>query len=302
MKKINKKIGILIIIVGLFGLILSITINNLTYKESSNTPDSGFDVDYDGGGSDYGGGSDSSGSSYGGSENNIPFNELPLIMQILIVFFYLFPVWIILIFVYAGIKDNKEYKKLLEKRQKNMTHPIFDTLYKNYGLDYNGLLNEAYKIFYDVQIAWTCFNYKKLRENLSDELYNEYEVQLETLKQKNQQNVMFGFEYNEAFLDDVIEENDTITFEINLNVSFHDYIVEHPTELVVRGNRDTVYECEYSLTYRISKNNNQNYCPNCNAPLNNNASGHCPYCNSIVTPKNHKLILVKKMMIGQFEK
>ena len=298
MKKNNYKIGILILIIGLIGLTITIAVNNINYKESNNTPDSGFDVDYGGGGgSDFGGSSGSSDS--GGSGNEVPFSELPLGIQILMIGFTIFFIGIVILYLYAMGVSTKETLDLRDRRKDNMTHPIFNTLYSKYGLDYNGLLNEAYRIFVSVQTAWMNFDYQTLRENLTDELFNEYAIQLDALKLKNQQNVMFGFNFIKSFLDEVKEENNEITFLITLRVSFHDFIIEHPSEKVIRGSRNAAYICEYTLTYKISQNNDPNYCPNCNAPLDNKASGRCPYCNSIVISKNHKLILVKKEIVSQ---
>ena len=44
------------------------------------------------------------------------------------------------------------------------------------------------------------FDYNKLKEILSDELYNPYEVDLEVLKTKNQKNIMKDFELFESKL------------------------------------------------------------------------------------------------------
>ena len=45
---------------------------------------------------------------------------------------------------------------------------------------------ERYNDYVSIQEGWMNFNYQLLRDKLTDELYNQYEMQLETLKTKNQ--------------------------------------------------------------------------------------------------------------------
>lgn len=49
---------------------------------------------------------------------------------------------------------------------------------------------DAYHIYRQLQVAWMNFDYDKIKELVSDEMYNMYVNQLETLKVKNQKNMM----------------------------------------------------------------------------------------------------------------
>lgn len=56
------------------------------------------------------------------------------------------------------------------------------------------IAEEAYQIYYDIQMAWMDFDYDVLKTLVTDELFHMYKNQLETLKMKNQQNIMSNFE------------------------------------------------------------------------------------------------------------
>ena len=135
------------------------------------------------------------------------------------------------------------------------------------------------------------FEYEKLRTKLTDELYNQYEMQLQTLKVKNEQNVMESFNYLDSMITDIKEENNQITVTMELKVAFYDYIVQN--HQVTRGNKHRKIYMHYELMYVCNKTT-PDTCPNCGAKLTNKASQTCEYCGSTIAKVSKDWVLSKK--------
>jgi len=159
---------------------------------------------------------------------------------------------------------------------------------------------KAYQIFYDVQIAWMNFDYDKLKELLTDELYNTYLMDLEALKVKNQKNTMKDFELKETKLISLKEENNTYIAEILLSVKFYDYIEDINTSKILRGTNNRKLYNTYVITFIKSKEEAKvKYCPRCGAKVEGNQTGVCKYCNSKLINKSYDWIISKKEKIDQ---
>lgn len=322
------KKGILMLIIGLCSLTILLAMNNIYYKENSSTPDSGYDYDYGGGSSGgysggssggYSGGSSGGSSSYdhdydynyGGSSgrshssghhtkctgdwwSDCGGNIFVLVMSI----FLGIP---ILCYVISRLRAKARANKT--KRNKVDSYFIYNPkpydILTEAGIDPNYVLNRAYQIYYDVQIAWMNYDYNSLRRNLSDELYNEYKIQLDTLRLKNQQNIMSDISQSRILIVDAHEIKGVFTILVRLAVNQRDYIVNmsNPNK-PLRGNK-RLHDVYYELTFEMTKERT-NFCSNCGAKLDGNVkSQNCPYCNSIVISKNHDLIMLKKHIFDQ---
>ncbi len=322
------KKGLYILIIGLFGLTLTLSINQFS-KESSNTPDSGWDYDYGGPSGGYSGGGGSSydhDHDYGGysegSSGKVEYrcegnwwSECG-------------GKWVVLFLacaIPAGIGLyylGKLLKKILDKVLYKMDHSLDDILFnrirlksdlsyelknrkiydkddlEEYKLDYDFIIDKTYHIYEDVQYAWSNFDYDTLRNNLSDELYNNYVMQLEGLKLKNQQNIMSNIEKKKIYICGVKNDKGLYTIEILLYVRQKDYIVDtNKPRKAIRGNKKK-HGVLYKITYTMSKKKNKK-CPNCGAKLNNKASEVCSSCGSVITSSNHELVMVKKEVLSQ---
>ena len=156
-------------------------------------------------------------------------------------------------------------------------------------------LNGRYDDYLKVQDAWMNFNYDVLKEKLTDELYNQYSMQLDTLKVKNQKNVMKNFEYIKSKVTYVSEENDVISVTLELVVKFYDYIEENGK--VVRGSNKRIVTQHYEMVFVSS--DGPKHCNNCGAELDGTIMKECPYCKSklIYIPKTW--VLSKKRSISQ---
>ena len=238
--------------------------------------DSGFDSSYDGGGSSggsswSGGGSSSYSSSGGGSGGSIILN---------IIIYAIIIIWI-------KNSRNKTARSLNHTREMNIDK--IKEILPNFNAQ--EFLQARYQDYKDIQEAWMNFDYDKLRTKVTDELYNQYEMQLQTLSVKGEQNIMSDFVYHDAMVTNVTKENNQITVTIELKVSFYDYIVKNKN--IVRGTKTRKIQMHYELIY-VCNNTQQNICPNCGAPLEKTASQTCPYCGSTIAAVSENWVLSKK--------
>ena len=294
-----------------------ITLSFFSFKYIENIKaDSGWDSDYDSSwdsGSDWGDSSwdndydydydyDSDYSSSGGSSGGSGAFDIVIILVFL--FFMGLAIYVEIKKVPKVIKKVNTYTKNIQIKNKYNKHEFLtqqqvDSIIPNFDIaEFNF---KAYQIFYDVQMAWMEFDYDKLKELVTDELYNSYVMQLDALKVKNQKNTMKGFELIESYLYDIKEENGIYIAKVYLSVRFYDYIENSKNGIILRGTADKKIHNTYELTFIKTKEdkNNTNICPRCSAPVEGNSTGVCEYCKSKLINETYDWILSKKEKIRQ---
>ena len=309
MKK-NKQIHLIILLILFLGMIFNpITIN----------ADSGFDSSYDSGGSSYS--SDSSGDG-GGSIHVLLAIGIVAIFEALnkkiknnfITGIITFPICIFLLLLLFGaihtivtiiitlfmLGGEKKVKNKINISN-DITHYLDDDEIKN--LDPNLNVEEfratAFNIYKDIQEAWMNFDLDKIKNLVSDELYNMYSMQLETLKIKGQKNIMDDIITTGVHIKNITFENNIETIETIMIVKCRDYIVDNNNK-VIRGNKNIMNIYAYKLTFaKHTDNKSIKYCPNCGAPIDINSTGKCAYCASTIINNETKWIMTKKQMLSQ---
>ncbi len=286
-KKVKYFLGVLCTL--LFGALFLLNLDNIK-------ADSGWDVDFDTGGSSWSGGSDWGGSSwsssdwdsdysYSGSGSSGSFSSFGFVVFIIIV---------VIIIYYLKYNNVTTTNKYIPEYKYS---PIDEEYIKKYIDDFNKqkFLDDAYQIYLDTQKAWSNFDTKSLRNLLTDELFNTYNMQLKALKAKKQKNIMSDFALEKIDTTAINVSNDQVTMKVVLEVSFFDYVVDISNN-VLRGNKNHKVSVTYELTFvsTINKKDTKN-CPSCGAPINkNSASDVCEYCNSTLVKNTYSWVLAKK--------
>lgn len=312
-----KNIGFKNIFIAIMIIVICFVTMNRFYMVKA---DSGWDTDYGGGfdsgwDSDYDSGwdndydydwdddddyhSSSGGGSY--SSSNASDEEIFIVLAFAIIFI-IFPILAINAF-FNSIKKGTKIREASEKSSLSNKYPEL-TREKAIQIipdfDVNEFNFESYKRFYDIQMAWMEFDYDKLRLLLTDELYNSYILQLDSLKVKNHKNVMEDFVLIESHIYNLKEENGMYVAEVYLEVMFKDY-VQNKDGMVVRGSANNNVTNTYLLTFIRSKEDatNANVCPRCGADVIGNVSGECEYCKAKLMNEKYNWVMSKKEKIDQ---
>lgn len=281
--------NIFIIIAVVFALVL---VGNVNYHHVAT--DSGFDTGYDSGGSDWGGsdyGSSDWGSSSSSSSSSSDGEGISFFIFITILF---------IIIIVISVNSKKNGSQNNTRINNNTLQPTYDdTKIKKYIPNFNmeQFLRDRYGDFVNIQVSWMNFDYDRLRLKLTDELYNQYYMQLSSLEAQNRKNIMSNFTMNSASIVDFKCENSVATIKVKLSVSFYDYITEN--DIVVRGNKNRKVNMTYYLTFVSRLSGNATECPHCGAPLSSAASQTCPYCKCVISSISSDWVLTKKEVISQ---
>lgn len=274
-------------------LFLTLVVGANTIKITKVDADSGFDSSYDSGGSSWGGSSDSwdSSSSWDSSDSSSGSGKPASLTSLMIV---------VVLFIVVFVIENEISKRKTEKKQiiksKDMDLDLISKIDPNLNL--YEFKNEAFNIYKDVQEAWMNLDDGKIRTLTTDELYNMYSMQLDTLRVKNEKNIMKEINLITASLTNLKIENNIETATVIMTVNCYDYIVDSQNK-VVRGNDKNKIEITYELTYIKSVGEKVNKCPNCGAEINDDNSTTCEYCRAIITRNTSKWVLSKKQSLNQ---
>ncbi len=294
LKSILKILSILFILIIPFALLMTVR------------ADAGWDTDYDVGG---GGGWDSGGWDSGGwssSDSNWSsshyYDSGTDLMSTIIVFIIVF---IIVLCVAQALGKNKpaqniksKYMRFADPSYQDMDEDKLKEIVPDMSI--GNLKNMVYHNFVDVQNAWMEFDYDKLRELCTDELFNTYKAQLETLKLKFGKNIMTAFDLVDIKITDAIVENDSVILTAYMCINFYDYVINTKTKETIRGSMDRMVHNNYILTFVRSSNieeGKENKCPNCGAPIKDKASEVCEYCGSTIVKDSETFVLSKKNII-----
>lgn len=285
MKKIIKKFLILLLVIIPFLCLAPVK------------ADSGWDSDYDSGGSWDSGGSDWGSSNdwdYSSSSSSSSSSGEGSIFSLI---FFLIVFTVVIVYISKTPKN-------LSINNKGSNGPIYNDISEEQikkflpDEDLGYLKNIAFKKFVDIQNAWSDFEYDKLRELCTDELYNSYITQLDTLKLKFGKNVMKDFEQHVIKITGITEEAGNIIVKVYLKVSFYDYVINTNTNQVTRGTDQRKITNNYIMTFVKAKGKTEGKCPNCGAPIKGNTSSKCEYCDSTLITDSKDFVLSKKTNVN----
>lgn len=278
--------------------------------------DSGWDSSYDSGGWDSGSSWDSGGSWSSGSDWNSGYHSSSSSSYLInspiatIIFFIIIFVWAI-IYTIKLTKKNRGIPPIEDPAFENLSSETGNNNYIDIdqskineidpNIDIEEFKNTAFNIYKDIQEAWMNFDTDKIRKLTTDEIYNMYSSQLETLKLKNQKNIMKNIEYVDAKIINITNVSGVITINVYLRVKVLDYVINVKTNKTVRGRDNARLDIEYNLTFVKSETDDKKIetCPNCGAPVDIISSATCPYCDSTLVKNASDYVMSKKTCIGQ---
>ena len=276
------------------------------YTNYQTTADSGFDSDY-GGSWDGGGGSwDGGDSSWdGGSSWDNDYSSSSSTGSLDAegwAFLLCFISGTVIICIISRYAINAHEKRKRVEQYLNYTLLNYYSLEPGDGVD-SELIQEVYKIYVDIQQAWMNRDLSPIRHLLTDEMYNMYQMQIETLIEDNQMNVMSDFEFVCGRLVSKRTKNNIQTLKVILCVNCKDYIKDINKQKVINGDKKAtityIYELIFVRDMEASKTIN---CPACGAQVKNQMSAVCPYCKNSLLSTSFDITMSNKSILHQFKR
>ena len=162
-------------------------------------------------------------------------------------------------------------------------------------------------LYVQMQNCCTAKDIEPLRPYLTDNLYNQFNRQIEMLKQTNRTNRIDRIAVLEVellgYTDDSV--NDTVYAQLKTRIT--DYIIDDKTGAVVSGSNTAekfmVYE--WALIRSKGKKTDASVeskivnCPNCGAPVNLNHTAKCEYCGTVIASADFDWTLTSVKGISQ---
>ena len=168
---------------------------------------------------------------------------------------------------------------------------VDSSLLEKYVGDKDKFLEDRFNDYVAIQEAWSNFDYNVLRSKLTDELYNQFEMQLSIYKLKNQKNIISNFEKREYYIESITEEKGIVKVDVILEVTEKNYVEENGK--YVKGNDEKLIE-NFKLTFIHSLTTEEIKCPNCGNPLSEDHSQVCQFCHNKISLTTDKWVLSKK--------
>lgn len=279
------------------------------------TADSGFDSDYgdyDGGGSwggDYGGGGswdddDDYDNDYDYNSNR-NYSGGPIDSSLLLLAFLIIAIAITTPFVINAAANALKNRIQRNRAIKNRIH---ETLFNEYGL-FPGkgcdseFIQAIFQSYVKIQLAWMNRDLSSVRHLLTDEIYNMYQMQVETLIEDNQINVMSDFELVCGKLKSKRTSNNIETLKVILCVNCKDYIKTANSNKVIKGDKRATITYIYELTFLRDVNSNKTTnCPSCGAEVKKQMSTNCPYCKNLLLLTSATPTMSNKLILHQYKR
>lgn len=157
------------------------------------------------------------------------------------------------------------------------------------------LSDKLSNLYVQMQNGWQDKNIDSLRPYFTDELFTQFNRQLDAMKNKGQTNyveriavlgvTLLGFKQ--------VKGEDHIIAELRTRIV--DYTVDDRTGNLVSGDKNLekfmTYEWDLSRAEGIKTVKEGGIhkvnCPNCGAPVEINASAKCPFCETVITLDEH---------------
>ena len=204
----------------------------------------------------------------------------------------LFVIVLMLIFLLATSlrRLNKdEYKELSDFPVYNGKDVVIP-----YKLNYLELKKEIFSIYNKLENIYYDYDCEKIREIVTDELYNTYRSKIAFLKKENKKKLFKNIIVKKINIDNVDDRSNYYDITVTVNVLCKEYIISNnETPLEKYKNEYTAITYLMNFIQSKEKINETKKCPNCGKELNDNETSKCPNCNSIVRSNIFKTTLAQ---------
>ena len=168
---------------------------------------------------------------------------------------------LILMFVLAVISFISKMiirKNSKVKKEKKVFEDIKENEFNNYFTDISldELKKKIFSNYTDIKSAISNFDYDRLRELCTDELFHFYTERMETIKNDNKQNIMKAFKNRQLNITRVFKEDNQLVVMVYLDLAYLNYYIDSTDESIISG--DKVYDIEegYILHFVYDSNSN----------------------------------------------
>lgn len=163
-----------------------------------------------------------------------------------------------------------------------------------YKLNYLELKKEIFSIYNKLENIYYDYNCEKIREIVTDELYNTYRSKIAFLKKENKKKLFKNIIVKKINIDNVDDRSNYYDITVTVNVLCKEYIISN-NETPLEKYKNEYTEITYLMNFIQSKEKikETKKCPNCGKELNDNETSKCPNCNSIVTSNIFKTTLAQ---------
>lgn len=281
----NKVFKGLLLVLGLALFLLPITRGLADAGHNSSYSGGGGGSSWSSGGSSHSSGSSwSSGSSHSSYSSSSSSGDASLGT---IVFIIIIIVIFVIIFSRngSGPTTNNYSIKLLTQEEIDQIDP---------SIKIQETMDKVFDMFVKEQTDWMNFNYEGLREILSDELFNNYKMQLETMEVGMEKNIMEDIVMVDGGIVSIRNTDLTQELIVKLHVRMKDYIINTATNEPKHGDPKKTMDNNYLITLERSRRAEINNCPNCGGELKDKASQKCKYCDAVLVKGSKDFVIVKQ--------
>ncbi len=188
---------------------------------------------------------------------------------------------------YAKAFENRKYDPKLSLNPKLFSKYIQDETEEQFLLD-------RFQDYIAIQNARMNFDYDAINAKTTDEMYNQYRMQLEMIEEKHQKKIMKDFTFVNGRVVEIQKIDDQTILTMQMNVKFCDYIIDEKTKEIVFGKRDEKISVYYLMVFvRNDKKDTITKCPNCGAEIKKGADT-CEFCKSKITKESDEWLLARK--------
>ena len=158
----------------------------------------------------------------------------------LCIFIVILITFIIIINIIIKKRFNNDYEKL-KRIDKSYNEEKF--------------INDSFEVFKDIQLLWSKSDLNKIKNLVSDDIYNDYVKKIDELKKQERKNIMDNIILKTNKIVDVIIDDDII-INCKMNIECIDYIIDKNNK-VIKGKKDKTINYTYELSFNKTINNDK---------------------------------------------